>query len=211
MIFEISKAQPSFTLPKDLVIKQGDALSTVSLPDGFTWADNTQTADVLGTQAFQAVFIPEDTTNYETVEVEIRVEVVPAISQVDKAPVIHAEDKTLTVGDTFDAMKGVTTTDAEDGDLTDKIVIAKNTVDTSKAGKYTVVYEVMDSHGTRVVRTIYVTVQQKTTDTGKEDSNKDSAKDTAQTSTQTNILAWSVLGIASLGALLVALFKRKRH
>lgn len=45
----------------------------------------------------------------------------------------------------------------------------------------------------------------------KEDSNKDSAKDTAQTSTQTNILAWSVLGIASLGALLAVLFKRKHQ
>lgn len=209
--FEISKAQPSFTLPKDLVIKQGDALSTVSLPDGFTWADDTQTADVLGTQPFKAVFTPEDTTNYQTVELDITVEVVPAISQVDKAPVIHAEDKTLTVGDTFDAMKGVTATDAEDGDLTDKIVIAKNTVDTSKVGKYTVVYEVTDSHGIRVVRTIYVTVQQKTTDTDKEDSNKDSTKDTAQTSTQTNVMAWSVLGIASLGALSAVLFKRKHQ
>lgn len=207
--FEISKAQPSFTLPKDLVIKQGDALSTVSLPDGFTWADDTQTADVLGTQPFKAVFTPEDTTNYQTVEVDITVEVVPAVSVINKAPKITTEDKTLTVGDTFDAMKDVTATDAEDGDLTDKIVITKNTVDTSKAGKYTVVYEVTDSHGTRVVRTIYVTVQQKTTDTDKEDSNKDSAKDTAQTSTQTNILAWSVLGIASLGALLAVLFKRK--
>jgi hypothetical protein len=209
--FEISKAQPSFTLPKDLVIKQGDALSTVSLPDGFTWADDTQTADVLGTQPFKAVFTPEDTTNYQTVEVDITVEVVPAVSVINKAPKITAEDKTLTVGDTFDAMKDVTATDAEDGDLTGKIVITKNTVDTSKAGKYTVVYEVTDSHGTRVVRTIYVTVQQKTTDTGKEDSNKDSAKDTAQTSTQTNILAWSVLGIASLGALLAVLFKRKHY
>lgn len=205
MIFEIYKAQPSYTLPTDLVIKQGDALSTVSLPKGFTWIDDTQTVDVLGTHTFQAVFTPEDTTNYKTVEVEIRVEVVPAISQVDKAPVIHAEDKTLTVGDTFDAMKGVTATDAEDGDLTDKIVITKNTVDTSKAGKYTVVYEVTDSYGTRVVRTIYVTVQQKTTDTDKEDSKKD----TAQTSTQTNVMAWTVLGIASLGALLAVLFKRK--
>lgn len=209
--FEISKAQPSFTLPKDLVIKQGDALSTVSLPDGFTWADDTQTADVLRTQPFKAVFTPEDTTNYQTVEVDITVEVVPAVSVINKAPKITAEDKTLTVGDTFDAMKDVTATDAEDGDLTDKIVITKNTVDTSKAGKYTVVYEVTDSYGIRVVRTIYVTVQQKTTDTDKEDSNKDSAKDTAQTSTQTNILAWSVLGIASLGALLAVLFKRKHY
>ena len=209
--FEISKAQPSFTLPKDLVIKQGDALSTVSLPDGFTWADDTQTADVLGTQPFKAVFTPEDTTNYQTVEVDITVEVVPAVSVINKAPKITAEDKTLTVGDTFDAMKDVTATDAEDGDLTDKIVITKNTVDTSKVGKYTVVYEVTDSHGIRVVRTIYVTVQQKTTDTDKEDSNKDSTKDTAQTSTQTNVMAWSVLGIASLGALLAVLFKRKHQ
>ena len=111
------------------------------------------------------------------------------------------------MGDTFDAMKGVTATDAEDGDLTDKIVITKNTVDTSKAGKYTVVYEVTDSHGTRVVRTIYVTVQQKTANTNK----KDSKKDTAQTSTQTNVMAWTILGIVSLGALLVALFKRKHQ
>lgn len=207
MTFVICKAKPSFTLPTDLVIKQGDALSTVSLPKGFTWIDDAQTANVLGSHAFKAVFTPADTTNYETVEVEIRVEVVPAISQVDKAPVIHAEDKTLTVGDTFDAMKGVTATDAEDGDLTDKIVITKNTVDTSKAGKYTVVYEVTDSHGTRVVRTIYVTVQQKTANTNK----KDSKKDTAQTSTQTNVMAWTILGIVSLGALLVALFKRKHQ
>lgn len=130
---------------------------------------------------------------------------------VNALPVFHAGDITITVGDAFDPMQDVTATDAEDGDLTGKIVITKNTVDTSKAGKYTVVYEVTDSHGTRVVRTIYVTVQQKTTDTGKEDSNKDSAKDTAQTSTQTNILAWSVLGIASLGALLAVLFKRKHY
>ncbi|WP_270461600.1 immunoglobulin-like domain-containing protein [Faecalitalea cylindroides] len=205
--FTISKAMPSYELPENLIIKQGEPLSTIELPEGFAWKDSTKTADTLGTQPFKAVFTPEDTTNYPTVEVDITVEVVPAVSVINKAPKITAEDKTLTVGDTFDAMKGVTATDAEDGDLTDKIVITKNTVDTSKAGKYTVVYEVTDSHGTRVVRTIYVTVQQKTADTNK----KDSKKDTAQTSTQTNILAWSVLGIASLGALLAVLFKRKHQ
>ena len=205
--FTISKAMPSYELPENLIIKQGEPLSTIELPEGFAWKDSTKTADTLGTQPFKAVFTPEDTTNYQTVEVDITVEVVPAVSVINKAPKITAEDKTLTVGDTFDAMKGVTATDAEDGDLTDKIVITKNTVDTSKAGKYTVVYEVTDSHGTRVVRTIYVTVQQKTADTNK----KDSKKDTAQTSTQTNILAWSVLGIASLGALLAVLFKRKHQ
>ena len=43
--------------------------------------------------------------------------------------------KTITVGDTFDPMAGVTAKDAEDGDLTDKIEVDKNTVDTKKAGK----------------------------------------------------------------------------
>lgn len=41
MTFVIRKAKPSYTLSTDLVIKQGDALSTVSLPDGFTWVDYT--------------------------------------------------------------------------------------------------------------------------------------------------------------------------
>lgn len=292
MSFEISKAVPEYSVPTDLTIEQGNPLSAVKLPKGFTWKDSTQTTDTLGTQPFKAVFTPEDTANYQTVELDITVEVVPAVSVINKAPKITAEDKTLTVGDIFDAKKDVTATDAEDGDitaqievikntvdttqagtyevtykvtdsqgasatktinvtvnpkmetlnsiptitaedktltvgddfdpmdgvtaidkedgnLTDSIQITENTVDTSKAGKYTVVYEVTDSHGTRVVRTIYVTVQQKTTDTDKEDSNKNSTKDTAQTSTQTNVMAWSVLGIASLGALLAVLFKRK--
>ena len=294
MSFEISKAVPEYSVPTDLTIEQGNPLSAVKLPKGFTWKDSTQTTDTLGTKLFKAVFTPEDTANYQTVELDITVEVVPAVSVINKAPKITAEDKTLKVGDTFDAKKDVTATDAEDGDitaqievikntvdttqagtyevtykvtdsqgasatkiinvmvnpkmevvneapvinaedktltvgdnfdpmdgvtaidkedgnLTDSIQITENTVDTSKAGKYTVVYEVTDSHGTRVVRTIYVTVQQKTTDTDKEDSNKNSTKDTAQTSTQTNVMAWSVLGIASLGALLAVLFKRKHQ
>lgn len=205
--FEITKAVPTYTLPSGLIIKQGETLSSVVLPEGFTWKDGTQKADTLGTQMFKAVFTPEDTTNYQTVDVDITIDVVPAITPVNQPPVINAKDQTLTVGDKFDPMKGVTATDKEDGDLTDKIVITKNTVDTSKAGKYTVVYEVTDSHGTRVVRTIYVTVQQKTANTNK----KDSKKDTAQTSTQTNVMAWTILGIVSLGALLVALFKRKHQ
>ena len=294
MSFEISKAVPEYSVPTDLTIERGNSLSTVKLPKGFTWKDGTQKADKLGKQTFKAVFTPEDMANYQTVELDITVEVVPAVSVINKAPKITAEDKTLTVGDTFDAKKDVTAADAEDGDitaqievikntvdttqagtyevtykvtdsqgasatktinvtvnpkmevvneapvinaedktltvgddfdpmdgvtaidkedgnLTDSIQITENTVDTCKAGKYTVVYEVTDSHGTRVVRTIYVTVQQKTTDTDKEDSNKNSTKDTAQTSTQTNVMAWSVLGIASLGALLAVLFKRKHQ
>ena len=121
MEFEITKAQPSYTLPTDLVIKQGESLSTLGLPDGFTWKDDTQTANTLGTQTFKAVFTPEDTTNYQTVEVDIRVDVVPTLILVNHVPTISADDKVVTVGDKFELMKDVTAFDKEDGDLTNKV------------------------------------------------------------------------------------------
>ena len=65
----------------------------------------------------------------------ITVTVNPKMEVLNEAPVIHATDKTITVGDTFDPMAGVTATDAEDGNLTTKIEVKKNDVDTTKAGK----------------------------------------------------------------------------
>lgn len=80
---------------------------------------------------------------------------------INHIPVITAEDKTLTVGDSFDVMAGVTALDKEDGDLTDKIEVINNTVDTSKAGTYTVTYKVTDSNGASVTKTITITVKDK--------------------------------------------------
>ena len=51
------------------------------------------------------------------------------------------------VGDTFDPMADVTATDAEDGNLTTKIVVEKNDVKTDVAGKYEVTYKVTDNQG----------------------------------------------------------------
>ena len=215
MTFEITKAVPTYTLPSGLIIKQGETLSSVVLPEGFTWKDGTQKADTLGTQIFKATYTPEDTTNYQTVDVDVTVDVVPATTPVNQPPVINAKDQTLTVGDKFDPMKGVTATDKEDGDLTDKIVITKNTVDTSKAGKYTIDYEVTDNGGTRIRKTIVVTVKEKATTSDEENKSdtdkKTPSKDTAQTSTQTNVLAWTLLGLASAGAFITGLFKRKHQ
>ena len=76
-------------------------------------------------------------------------------------PTIKAEDKTLTVGDTFDPKADVTATDVEDGDLTDKIEVVKNTVDNKKAGEYEVTFKVTDSDGATTTKTIKVTVKEK--------------------------------------------------
>ncbi|MFQ9345159.1 MAG: immunoglobulin-like domain-containing protein [Coprococcus sp.] len=89
--------------------------------------------------------------------------VYPKAELINAAPVITANDKTLTVGDTFDAKADVTAKDAEDGDLTQKIEVINNTVNTSKAGSYEVTYKVTDSQGASVTKTISVTVKAKDT------------------------------------------------
>lgn len=91
------------------------------------------------------------------------------------APVINAEDVTLTVGDTFDALKGVTATDDVDGDLTNSIVVSGDKVDTTKAGTYKVTYTVADAAGNEATKTITVTVKEKP-DTGKPEEKPDTGK-----------------------------------
>ena len=91
----------------------------------------------------------------------IKVTVNPKMEPINAAPIIKAEDKTLTVGDTFDPMADVTATDAEDGNLTDKIEILNNEVDTTKPGKYEVTYKVTDRKGASYTKTITVTVNLK--------------------------------------------------
>lgn len=137
---------------------------------------------------------------------------------INAAPVIHATDKTITVGDTFDPKAGVTAKDAEDGDLTNKIEVVKNTVDTKKAGKYEVTYKVTDSDGATRTKTIKVTVKERapapSTDKDKTPTtpNKDKDKTTTvapktgdTTSVNTIIALLAVSGIA-----LLALLKRKK-
>lgn len=224
--FEITKAVPKIPVLKTFIIKQGEALSSIELPAGFTWTDDTQKADTLGKQTFRAIYTPEDTTNYQSVGVEIAVNVVPALTPVNQIPTITAEDKTLTVGDNFDVKKGVTASDKEDGDLTAKIEVINNTVDTSKAGAYTVTYKVTDKDGASVTKTITVTVKDKeaqpTTppkpdkgDNNNTDKNNTASKadkpDTAvKTGDSTNVLLGSMVAVISLAGVITALFFKRR-
>lgn len=82
-------------------------------------------------------------------------------STINEIPVIEAKDLTLTVNEVFDAKAGVRAYDKEDGDLTDRIEVVKNEVDTSKVGIYTVTYRVSDTQGAVATKTITVTVQEK--------------------------------------------------
>ncbi|MBA3925611.1 immunoglobulin-like domain-containing protein [Listeria rustica] len=66
---------------------------------------------------------------------------------VNEKPVLTGEDKTVPFNSAFDPLKDITfsATDKESGNLTSSVTVKENTVDTSKAGVYKVVYEVTDT------------------------------------------------------------------
>ena len=74
---------------------------------------------------------------------------------------INAKDLVLNVGDKFDALKDVTASDKEDGDLTSKVEVVENTVNTQKVGDYKVTYKVTDSDNNETTLTIKVSVKAK--------------------------------------------------
>ena len=162
--FTIAKANPSYKVPQNLEAIEGQTLAKVKLPEGFTWEQPTTTSvGNPGTNTFTVTYTPADTDNYNTIEgINVTLKVHMKWVALNEVPVINAEDKTLTVGDKFNPMDGVTATDKEDGDLTDQIEIVKNTVDTSKAGLYSVTYEVTDKDGASVEKSINVVVKEKT-------------------------------------------------
>ncbi len=76
-----------------------------------------------------------------------------------KPPVINAENRVITKGDTFDAKKGVTAVDGEGNDITPSLKVVENGVKTDIPGVYQVTFEVADKNGNKVTKTITVTVQ----------------------------------------------------
>ena len=137
----------------------------------------------------------------------ITVTVNPKIEPLNEAPTIDVTDKEITVGDKFDPKEGVTAKDKEDGNLTDKIEILKNTVDPSKPGVYEVTYKVTDSKGASCTKTIKVTVKEKAPAPSK-DKNKTTTV-APKTGDSTNVSAVIAL-LAVSGIALLALLKKKK-
>lgn len=137
----------------------------------------------------------------------ITVTVNPKMEPLNEAPTIDVTDKEITVGDKFDPKDGVTAKDKEDGNLTDKIEILKNTVNPSKPGVYEVTYKVTDSKGASCTKTIKVTVKEKAPAPSK-DNNKTTTV-APKTGDSTNVSAVIAL-LAVSGIALLALLKKKK-
>lgn len=73
-------------------------------------------------------------------------------------PVINASDRVIKLGSEFNPLEGVTANDASGTDITDRIEVIENTVDTSKEGKYKVVFKVVDDNEVEATKEIKVTV-----------------------------------------------------
>ncbi len=89
----------------------------------------------------------------KTTRKEITVTVIP-----NEPPVIIANNKTITVGEAFNPLQGVTAVDKEDGVITN-IEIESNNVDTSKPGVYEITYRVVDKANNVVTKKIQVIVE----------------------------------------------------
>lgn len=62
------KMTPSYTIPECLSAAVGDTLSSVILPEGFSWKEPAQIFDEEGAYTFQAVYTPADTNKYLIVD-----------------------------------------------------------------------------------------------------------------------------------------------
>ncbi|MCU4992662.1 DUF5011 domain-containing protein, partial [Bacillus cereus] len=83
------------------------------------------------------------------------------VTETDEAPELKVPSvTTITEGDKFNPMMGVSATDKEDGNITDKVAV-DGSVDTSKPGTYELTYTVSDSKGHTVTAKQTVTVKQK--------------------------------------------------
>lgn len=100
---------------------------------------------------YEITYQATDTYN-QTTEKTIKITVIK-----DEAPVINAEDKTITQGTKFEALKDVTAEDKEEGKIKE-IEVVKNDVKEKEIGKYEVTYKAVDSYKNETTKTITVTV-----------------------------------------------------
>lgn len=108
---------------------------------------------------YKVIYSATDSGN-KTTRVQSVVIVNPKASLINSIPVINAEDKVIQLGEEFKELDGVTASDKEEGNITEKIQVIKNEVNINVSGKYEVTYSVTDTEGASSIKTIVITVNE---------------------------------------------------
>ncbi|MBC2170464.1 immunoglobulin-like domain-containing protein [Listeria booriae] len=150
----------------DQTIKKGKAfdvmagVSASDLEDGNVTSGITVTANDVDTNTVGTYHVTYSVTDSDgnTTTKTITVTITS-----NDAPTFTTSDVYLKVGDKFNPYAGITASDTEDGDLTDRIDIESNNVDMTQAGTYAVEYSVTDSDNntTKITRHVYVRTNDK--------------------------------------------------
>lgn len=116
-------------------LEDGDITSKIKV------ISNNVNTKVAGTyQVTYGVTDKDNQTTTKTINVVIKA---------NSIPVITANDIEITIGKEFNALSGVFAQDQEDGDITGRIKVISNNVNTKVIGEYKVIYEVVDRNGAK--------------------------------------------------------------
>ena len=163
----LENKKPTLLGVEDKSIKLGESFNSL---DGVSASDEedgaltnqievTGTVDTEKVGQYQITYSVTD-SNGETTTAKRVITIIPKNEVSNQTPTIDAANRIITVGESFDPLKGVTAFDSEDKDLTSSIEVIINDVDTTTPGTYDVTYKVVDSEGVETDLTIMVMVRE---------------------------------------------------
>ncbi|MDM5441672.1 DUF5011 domain-containing protein [Bacillus hominis] len=164
---ETPDMEPKLTVPTGATINVGDkfdpmaGVKAIDNEDGDITSKVTVDGNVDTSKpgTYELTYTVLD-SNGNKVTAKQTVTVKQKVETKNEAPVLTVPfTTTIHVGEEFDPMAGVSATDKEDGNLTNKIKY-KGNVDTSKPGKYIVEYWIVDSKGVNATATQSVIVKE---------------------------------------------------
>ncbi|MEH7646728.1 immunoglobulin-like domain-containing protein [Bacillus toyonensis] len=164
---EIPDMEPKLTAPTKTTINVGDkfdpmaGVSATDKEDGDITSKVTVNGSVDTSKpgTYELTYTVLDSKGHK-VTTKQTVTVKQKVEPKDEVPVLTVPaEATINIGDKFDPMAGVSASDKEDGNLTNKVKY-KGNVDTSKPGKYIVEYWVVDSKGVNATATQSVIVKE---------------------------------------------------
>ena len=168
--------------------EDGDLTGSVKLVKSTVPVD--ENGNTIKAGAYTVIYSVSDSQGASSTKT-VSVVVNPKMESINQIPIIHAKDKTVSVGDVFEVMQDVTAEDLEDGDVTGNLRVLENNVPMddngkiTKAGLFTITYQVTDSKGASSTKTITVTVNENTNNQpSKPEDGKNSSNDKGNSSTQ---------------------------